>query len=98
MRAVLVGAILLWAAAGCTEPRSARCKTVCEREAECADSSEGAVYRFEQQECISACAALERDAEGKQFVARHVACVNKAQTCDEMHKCNPAYRESAGGK
>lgn len=93
MRELLVGAVLLWSAA-CTEPRSERCKTVCEREAECAESSPGAGYRFEQQECVSACAALERDAEGKQYVARHVSCVDQAAGCAEIHACNLEYREA----
>jgi hypothetical protein len=95
MRFVLIGAILfVTAAAGCTEPRSARCKTVCEREATCAEKSDDPDFRFDQQECVSACAALERDAEGKKYVARHAECVDAADSCDQIYACNLEYQEA----
>jgi len=68
MKRIFIGALLLVAA--CTEERSPECKDVCEREARCAESSDS--YRFDQNECVSACSALWRD---------------KARTCDEVYAC-----------
>ncbi len=98
MRFALVGAILLLATA-CTEPRSERCKTVCEREAECAEQSPTkADFRFDEQECVSACAALERDTQGKQYVRRHAECVQKAgPSCEQVYACNVPYDDNSGG-
>jgi len=75
---VAVLAVLAWAwiaAVGCTEPRSAACKEVCKREAECVDTT-GNKVPFDEKECIAACAALEHD-----------DCVNKQQACPAVLEC-----------
>ncbi|MEZ4365370.1 MAG: hypothetical protein R2939_03670 [Kofleriaceae bacterium] len=77
MRVVL--ALALVAAAACAEPRSPRCKQLCAHEAACVeDSSAGAETAFDEGDCIAACAALERDAEGRGAVERHADCLAKA--------------------
>jgi len=99
MRFVLVGAILLFASA-CTEPRSERCKTVCEREAECAEKAPTrADFRFDEQECVSACAALERDTQGKEYVRRHADCVQDAgSSCAAVYACNVPYDDNSSSR
>jgi hypothetical protein len=75
------------ASAGCTEPRSAACKEVCKREAECVDAT-GNKVPFDEKECIAACAALEHDVEHSAAkVARHIDCVNKQQACPAVLEC-----------
>jgi cytochrome c556 len=94
MRAVLLAMVdivcaswMLAAPAGCTEPRSAACKEVCKREAECVDVA-GNKIPFDEKECIAACAALEHDVEHSAAkVARHIDCVNKQQTCAAVLEC-----------
>jgi hypothetical protein len=84
MRRAVVIAILV---AGCTQPRSQRCKSVCAREAECADSVKTAVS-FDEKECIAACAALENDAnDNAAKVVKHVDCVNRQQSCAAVLEC-----------
>jgi hypothetical protein len=83
-----VGALLLLAA--CTETRDPACVDVCEKEGSCADKIDS--YRFDQNECVSACSALRRDTEGQQYFERHKECVDKAASCDEIYrKCTFAY-------
>jgi len=91
MKRIFIGALLLVAA--CTEERSPECKDVCEREARCAESSDS--YRFDQNECVSACSALWRDKDGNQFVKHHIDCMNKARTCDEVYACT--FRQKDAG-
>jgi hypothetical protein len=92
MRFLLLGA-LLFSAAACTEARESECKDVCEREAGCADSIEN--YKFDQDECISACSALMRDEEGKAYVHKHKECVDKADSCQDLYrKCTFAYEQA----
>ena len=82
---VIAMAIFLWSA--CTQPRSERCKSVCGREAECADSIKTAVS-FDEKECIAACAALENDAtDNAAKVVKHVDCVNRQQSCAAVLEC-----------
>jgi hypothetical protein len=71
----------------CAAERSPRCKSICSREGDCADSDEGKGQNFDQSECVSACAALERDTVGKQLVERHEQCIAKAKTCTEILAC-----------
>ena len=79
--------LLMLAAAGCTEPRSARCKEVCKREAECVDTT-GNKMPFDEKECIAACAALENDvADNGAKVQRHIECVFKQQSCEAVLEC-----------
>lgn len=92
MRALLLGLITAAVAvsgaavAGCTEPRSAACKEICKREAECIDST-GSKLPFEDKECVAACAALEHDVENSAAkVQRHIACVQRA-ACPALLDC-----------
>ena len=65
----------------CTQPRSATCKDVCKREADCVDST-NAKIPFDEKECIAACAVLESDvAQNGARVKRHADCVNSQQSC-----------------
>lgn len=84
MRRWLVGLIVL---AACTEPRSAQCKEVCKREAECIDATNSKMP-FDEKECIAACAALENDAaDNGAKVTRHIECVRSKQACDAVLEC-----------
>ncbi|HEX3762505.1 MAG TPA: hypothetical protein VHW23_27575 [Kofleriaceae bacterium] len=72
---------------GCTEPRSAACKEVCKREAECIDTL-GSKSPFDEKECIAACAALEHDVENSAAkVQQHIACVNQQTACPAVLEC-----------
>jgi hypothetical protein len=84
MRSLLLLAALL---AACTEPRSATCREVCKREAECIEET-GSKMPFDEKECVAACSALEQDATvNAAKVQRHVACVNKHQSCAAVLEC-----------
>jgi hypothetical protein len=93
MRALsLVIALAGVLASACTEPRSAACKDVCKREAECIDStgvdSVGNKLPFDEKECIAACAALEHDVEHSAAkVQHHIDCVNRQQACPAVLDC-----------
>jgi hypothetical protein len=79
--------LLLIALVACTEPRSAKCKEVCKREAECIDVTSSKMP-FDEKECIAACAALENDqADNGAKVARHIECVRGKQACDAVLEC-----------
>ncbi len=74
-------------ALGCTEPRSAVCKEVCKREAECVDVT-ASKMPFDEKECVAACAALENDAaDNGAKVMRHIDCVHKQQSCAAVLEC-----------
>jgi len=80
----------LAAQAACAEPRSARCKELCAREAECVEASGGTPgdSAFDEGDCVAACAALERDVEGRGTVERHADCVTQAGgRCDAVLSC-----------
>lgn len=78
---------LLLVLASCTEPRSAACKAVCKREAECIDQM-GSKMPFDEKECVAACAALEADvAANGAKVKRHIACVQDKQQCAAVLEC-----------
>jgi hypothetical protein len=82
-----VAAVLVFGAAGCTEPRSTACKEVCKREAECIDTL-GSKSPFDEKECIAACAALEHDVENSAAkVQQHIACVNQHTSCPAVLEC-----------
>lgn len=90
MRAAALFLILLLA--GCaTDRASADCKNVCRREATCVDEAaeetRAADHKFDQSECVAACSALQRDPDGKQLVADHVACAEKANDCAALMAC-----------
>jgi hypothetical protein len=83
----VLGLLLALAASACTEPRSAACKDVCKREAECIDST-ASKLPFDEKECIAACAALEQDvANSAAKVARHIKCVNEQTSCPAVLEC-----------
>ncbi|MEO8703722.1 MAG: hypothetical protein ABI867_26970 [Kofleriaceae bacterium] len=74
-------------AIACTEPRSATCREVCKREAECIEET-GSKMPFEEKECVAACAALEQDAANNGAkVQRHIDCVRKQTTCPAVLEC-----------
>lgn len=78
MRRLLLASLLLGA---CTQQRSAMCKEVCKREAECVDAT-ASKMPFDEKECVAACAALEADkSDNGAKVVRHVECVHKQQDC-----------------
>jgi hypothetical protein len=87
MRTLLLAMIA--AGIACTEPRSAACKEVCKREAECIDATAiASKVPFDEKECIAACAALEHDVEHSAAkVARHIDCVTRQQTCTAVLEC-----------
>lgn len=86
MRRFLALGVLL-ALAGCTEQRSAICKEVCKREAECVDAT-GSKMPFDEKECVAACAALEADkSDNGAKVAHHIDCVHKQQACSAVLEC-----------
>jgi len=78
---------LVVVSAACTEPRSAACKEVCKREAECIDQT-GSKVPFDEKECIAACAALEHDVDRSAAkVQHHIDCVTKQLTCPAVLEC-----------
>jgi hypothetical protein len=84
MRRLLIALPLL---AGCVEPRSAQCREVCKREAECIDAT-GSKLPFDEKECIAACAALEHDvADNGAKVKQHIDCVRGQQACTAVLEC-----------
>jgi len=78
--------VLLAAAAACTEPRSATCRSVCAREAECHEELD-TEENFDEGECLDACAALERDAYTQVIVEQHAECVREAASCAAVVDC-----------
>jgi hypothetical protein len=83
----LVAAALACMAIACTEPRSAACRDVCKREAECVEET-GSKMPFDEKECVAACSALEADKSvNAAKVQRHIDCVHKQQTCPAVLEC-----------
>ncbi len=77
----------LAALVACTEPRSAACREVCKREAECNEETAGKTP-FEEKECVAACAALEQDsANSGAKVQRHFDCVRHQTSCTAVLEC-----------
>ena len=84
MRFVLLLALVL---AGCTEPRSAACKQVCNREAKCIDETESKIP-FDEKECIAACEVLRGDEQNLAKVEQHNECVMKnVNSCEALLDC-----------
>ena len=85
-----LGAIGLGVAgnAGCTQPRSTRCRTTCAREAECLEEiSKETDTSFDEKECLAACGSLETDQQTRPIVEEHAACVGKASSCTAVQAC-----------
>ena len=79
----LLGVLL----ASCTEPRSAACKEICKREAQCIEEVDSKIP-FDEKECLAACAALEQDeSTSAAKVQRHKECVQKQQSCAAVLEC-----------
>lgn len=77
----LFAAVVLTLLGSCTEPRSAECRRVCKREAECIEET-GTKIPFEEKECVAACAALQQDsADSGAKVRRHIDCVDARKSC-----------------
>jgi hypothetical protein len=73
--------------AGCTQPRSARCRQVCSSEADCIAHTNTTIP-FDEKECVAACGVLEADPENLAKVERHADCVAKNQhACQAMLEC-----------
>ena len=84
-------ALAIAALSGCSEAQSERCRDVCQQETECAAKSGEASddgFKYDQDECIAACVALERDPDGKMLVDKHIECAKKAGTsCASLLQC-----------
>lgn len=77
----------LWTLYACTEPRSAACKEVCKREAECVEET-GSKMAFDEKECVAACSALEQDVTiNAAKVQRHMECVKRHTSCAAVLEC-----------
>jgi len=91
----IAGLLLLLAAACSSEGSSGVCKDICRQEASCVDQigDEGKEddeeqNKFDQGECIAACDALSRDEVGKELVAKHKECADKAgDDCAALLEC-----------
>ncbi len=83
---LLFAVALVASFAACTQPRSARCKTVCAREAECLSSTNSAVP-FDEKECVASCSMLEQDQANLAQVERHAECVMKQAACTAVVAC-----------
>jgi hypothetical protein len=84
---ILVGLL----AAACGSGPASRCEAICDQEARCADdvSEKGAPRaKFDAGECSVACKALDRDAEGRALVDKHILCVEHAATCAAKLACD----------
>jgi len=87
MRSAVLGALLAALLAACTEPRSAACREVCKREAECVEET-GSKMPFDEKECVAACSALEQDTTiNAAKVQRHIDCVKKQPSCAAVLEC-----------
>jgi hypothetical protein len=90
MRVLVATLVGLWLGPACTEPSSARCKSVCSREAECHDQAgkgQGETA-FDEGDCVAACAALEKDRELIGTVERYADCVTQAgASCEAVLAC-----------
>lgn len=84
-------AIACLAACACSKPQSERCRNVCQQESVCAAGAAEASndeFKYDQDECVAACVALERDSDGKQLVEKHVECAKKAgHDCQALMAC-----------
>lgn len=86
VRSALVLAVFLALGAGCTQPRSARCRQICTREGECVTATSNTMP-FDEKECVAACSALEGDPDNLAKVEKHRACVTSAPSCAAVLEC-----------
>lgn len=88
MRFLILLAIL--GGSACDEAQSERCRSVCQKEAVCAESRQDPEESipYDYDECVAACVALERDTASKLLVDKHVACADEAgDSCEALMKC-----------
>ena len=86
--------LLLLISACASERAPDDCKDVCRREASCVDQvaedgeqDDEDQNKFDQSECIAACAALKRDDIGKDLVVKYVECAKAAKDCAALLAC-----------
>ena len=73
---------------GCTQPKSARCRNLCAREAECVELvKREAETSFDEKQCVAACAVIEAEPKATQNVAAHEQCMAKATDCNAVLNC-----------
>jgi hypothetical protein len=82
----ILAALALVALAGCTQPRSARCRKICARESECVTTT-NSTLPFDEKECVAACSALEDDPDNLAKVEKHQACIDRAPSCTAVLEC-----------
>lgn len=88
MRFIVVISIL--SIFNCGETESERCRSICQKEADCAESRENPdeSYPYDVDECTAACASLERDTTTKHMVDSHAECASKAgESCEALKRC-----------
>lgn len=81
---VIIAALLL---AACPASQSQRCKQLCQQQIACIESLDKSDILIDENECTSACSALERDSEGLERVNQHESCINEAKSCEERLAC-----------
>lgn len=74
----------------CGEPKSKRCQQICQTETDCAErrSQDGESVPYDLEECVDACANLERDKNNRAKVDEHERCVKeKGDDCAAIMQC-----------
>ena len=73
---------------GCTQPKSARCRNVCAREAECVELAKRETESsFDEKQCVAAGAVIEAEPKSMHNVAAHEQCIAKAVDCSAVLNC-----------
>lgn len=75
---------------GCADTESERCRSICQKEADCAESHDNPdeSYPYDVDECTAACSSLERDTASEHMVRAHEECVTKAgNSCEALSRC-----------
>jgi hypothetical protein len=84
-------ALSLPVVSSCSKTQDERCRTVCQRETDCAERRselEDDNVPYDLDECVAACVALERDSAGKRLVEKHVECAQLAgESCEALMEC-----------
>jgi len=87
MARLIIFAVLL-SLLGCTQPKSARCRNLCAREAECIELAKRETENsFDEKQCVAACAVIESEPKSAQNVAAHEQCMIKAIDCNAVLNC-----------
>lgn len=83
-----LGALLTLLQVGCTQPKSARCHSLCARESECVELAKREnESSFDEKQCVAACASLEAEPKSVHNVTAHEQCVQKAADCNAVLNC-----------